>query len=49
MDKKIKKIGKDVKKDAKKVGKEIKSLAREDHERDKTCAYGKKMMEKKKK
>jgi len=45
MDKKIHKI----EKETKKVGKELKSLAREDHKRDKTCEYGKKMMKEKKK
>jgi hypothetical protein len=38
MDKKIKKISK-----------EMKSLAKEDHKRDKVCDMGKKMMKKKKK
>ncbi len=44
MDKKIKKISKETKK----VGKELKSLAKEDHQRDKICEYGKKMLKNKK-
>ncbi len=44
MDKKIKKIAKETKN----VSKDIKSISREDHKRDKTCEYGKRMMEKKK-
>lgn len=45
MDKKIKKIQKENKKE----GKELKSLLKEDHKRDKACDYGAKIMKKKKK
>ncbi len=48
MDKKIKKIEKDVKHHKeKKAGHELKELEKMDHKRDKVCDYGKKMMKKK--
>lgn len=49
MDKKIKAIGKKIKKDSKSEEKELKSLEHADKKRDKVCDMGKKEMMKKKK
>ena len=48
MDKLIRKIEKEVPKKSK-AHKNLKHLEKEDKKRDKTCAYGKEMMRKKKK
>lgn len=49
MDKMIRKIKGDVKKDAAKEEKELKHLEHEDRKRDKVCEMGKKAMKAKKK
>lgn len=49
MDKIIKKIGKEVKKDSAKEEKSLKGLEKADKKRDKVCSMGEKMMKKKKK
>jgi hypothetical protein len=49
MDKKIKAISKEVKKDSKREQKELGSLLKQDKKRDKVCEMGEKAMKMKKK